>query len=87
MTTCFQDLKQVEGKNSDLIESPPEKIGEANDGGIGKIKQEGGDDAYVFDVDARVMQIGRENGIFIGSMTRFLLLLVAQTTKVKRHRR
>ena len=68
MTTCFQDLKQVEGKNSDLIESPPEKIGEANDGGIGKIKQAGGDDAYVFDVDARVMQIGRENGIFIGSM-------------------
>ena len=68
MTTCFQDLKQVEGKNSDLIESPPEKIGEANDGGIGKIKQAGGDDAYAFDVDARVMQIGRENGIFIGSM-------------------
>ena len=68
MTTCFQDLKQVEVKNSDLIESPPEKIGEANDGGIGKIKQAGGDDAYVFDVDARVMQIGRENGIFIGSM-------------------
>ena len=68
MTTCFQDLKQVEGKNSDLIESPPEKIGEANDGAIGKIKQAGGDDAYVFDVDARVMQIGRENGIFIGSM-------------------
>ena len=68
MTTCFQDLKQVEGKNSDLIESPPEKIGEANDGGIGKIKQAGGDDAYVFDVDARVMQIGSENGIFIGSM-------------------
>ena len=68
MTTCFQDLKQVEGKNSDLIESPPEKIGEANDGGIGKINQAGGDDAYIFDVDARVMQIGRENGIFIGSM-------------------
>ena len=68
MTNCFQDLKQVEGKNSDLIESPPEEIGEANDGGIGKIKQAGGDDAYVFDVDARVMQIGRENGIFIGSM-------------------
>ena len=68
MTNCLQDLKQVEGKNSDLIESPPEKIGEANDGGIGKINQAGGDDAYVFDVDARVMQIGRENGIFNGSM-------------------
>ena len=68
MTTCLQDLKQDEGEDSDLTESPTEKIGEANDGGIGKIKQAGGDDAYVFDVDARVMQIGRENDIFIGSM-------------------
>ena len=69
MTTCFQDLKLEEGKDSNkLIDGPTKKIGEANDGGIGKIKQAGGDDAYVFDVDARVMQIGRENGIFIGSM-------------------
>ena len=68
MTTCFQDLKQKEGKDNDLTESLTEKIGEANDGGIGKTKQAGGADAYVFDVDARVVQIGRENDIFIGSM-------------------